>query len=160
MKTNLKITGRVELDHDEITKAIIQYLRSEYGYRVTSVTYPHKIQAVANVRGTIGKDPITAPDFRFKEKDTSRPKRVSYTKKNIGIFETIRQYFNDRLSTTNKEVVVPYTTLSKFVFDLYPNMDDKRLKTYLADKRQFKNLIWSAADSILRANTPIKQDRK
>lgn len=144
MKTNLKITGRVELGHEEITKAVVEYLAANNGYRVTSVViYPKKITAVANVRGLVkSSDKILAPDFSPKEPG-KRTKQKTYTKKNIGVFSTIRSYFNDELEKTKKPVIVHYDTLRKVIFDLHPNMTDFYLRQYLNDKRQLKGLVWN-----------------
>lgn len=146
MKADLHVSGRVELSHTDISKAITEYLVNNYGYKVERVVYPdkHTPIVVAEIKGVV----LThqhIPEYNIPEKQV-RQLRQARVVKNIGVFDTIRAILNDAfIKNDKKETVVPYFKLRTEVFSYHPSMDDKKLRIYLSDSRQLSsNVVWSA----------------
>lgn len=144
MKADLHVSGRVELSHGDISKAIVEYLANNHGYRVEKVIYPdqHTPTAIAEIKGVVLTH-THIPEYNIPEKHT-RNLRQARVIRNIGVFDTIRSILNDAfIKNDKKETVVPYFKLRTEVFDFHPSMDDKKLRVYLNDSRQLtSNVIW------------------
>ena len=144
MKTDLSVSGRVELTHHDISKAIIEYLAENYNYKVSKIVYPGLTQpiAIAEISGAVTEQE-RVQSYNLKIKQT-RESAEGFRKENIGVFETIRSFLNDYfIKNDSKETLVEYEILAKDVLDLHPKMDHEKLKAYLHDTRQFPNTEWS-----------------
>lgn len=144
MKTDLQVSGRAELTHDDVTKAIIEYLGNHFNYKVDKVIYPNQvITAIAQISGTTTPRE-EVPCFEVKQKQV-REQHSSRKMENIGVFDTMRSILNEMfIKNDRKETLIQYKQFREDVMFFFPKMDDAKLRIYLGDKRQFgSNMIWN-----------------
>lgn len=164
MKTDLQVTGRVELTQHEISQAIIEYLGTHYNYKGKKVIYPgasesQQLHVIVEVEGTVEKDFVEKYEIRQKQ---IRQNEGGYRIVNKGVYETIRELlteaFDKRTQGTFK-AQVQFSELLKDIVDLYPKMDYNKLDIYLHDKRQFTNITYSSRDKVIIVSGKVnKQD--
>lgn len=148
MKTNLKIQGEVELSRTEISQAIIEYLAKHHNYKASKVVYEWRTGvdhpfAIVEVAGTVDQDP-SIPSYHVDKKQT-REQHSPRKMENIGVFDTMRSILNEYfIKNDKKETLVQYKHFREDILFFFPKMDDKKLRIYLSDKRQFtSNMIWN-----------------
>lgn len=143
MKTDLQVSGRAELTHDDVTKAIIEYLANHFNYKVDKVIYPNQvITAIAEISGTTTPREAV-PCFEVKEKQ-QRDSVYGRIIENVGVYDTIRSILNDHfIKNDRKETLVQYKDLREDVLFFHPKMNDEKLRVYLHDRRQLPNVEWS-----------------
>lgn len=175
MKTNLEVTGRVELDRHEVTQAIIEFLAKHNNYKAEKVIYEaiggSTFRAVVEVKGVATNTEEKIHSYSVKEEKQTRQHPSGYTIENGGVFDTIRALLNERFIKAGRKNPTVFTDIDKFLEDVqafHPKMDMPRLKIYLADKRQFdSNYYWngrkngtSEGEIIMRAEINFIPGRK
>lgn len=65
-----------------------------------------------------------------------------HKKHNKGIFKNLREYFEDERKKKRKEI--PFDEVLKDMQFFFPKLDARKLQIYLHDKRQLKNIDYTA----------------
>lgn len=148
MKTALSISGRVELTRQEVSIAIAEYLKKHHTYKAIKTVYlpsnDNFVGAVVEVIQATATDNI--PEFKVKEKSKRNQKR-GYVRKNMGIFDTIRDIIAHARKLEEKHLSLEY--LFKEVKFFHQELEQKVLQSYLGDTRQLKDVRWKGREKIL-----------
>lgn len=154
MKTNLNITGRVELSRQEISQAIIEYLEKHHNYKSEKVVYECEdygaghtiVNAVVEIKGAATNVAQKIHDYHIEQPKT-KTQASGYARVNIGVFDTIRSLLNEEFVKRGRKnpTDISFDSLFDDVVGLHPSMTPEKLKIYLCDKRQFPggNMVWS-----------------
>lgn len=154
MKKSLQITGRVELTHKEISKSIIDFLKTEHQLATERLIYEftdeqgnpiqaHLTGVVAYVHQS-SEDELV-PRFGKDPKKSRESPEVPVVRRNMGVNDTIRSILNEAFNKRgpyNHFATIPFKQLLESVIFSHPGMDDKKLYVYLYDRRQLPNIDW------------------
>ena len=135
MKKNLKVTGEVVIDRDEIISIITEHIQKKENLQVEKTItvdgYGHQIAKPFNkMVFTVFKDDtkIDAPGMPTKRKYTRRAKKTAKKKSirrpNYGIGKELKQILGD-----GKEH--KFEDIAKVVKPKFPKLTNKALKEYL-----------------------------
>lgn len=143
MKTNLQVSGQVELSHQEITLLIMTHLEEKYHYKVKKIVYETSGEnslksAVCEIAGSTVQEEIET--YKVKERIRRESPNHPVTKRNVGVYDTLRwlltQCFKEAKKNGRDQGEIPFATLLEEVTTLHPGMDEQKLYVYLYDKRQ------------------------
>ena len=146
MKQYITTVGRVELDHQEITIAILEYLKNHHNYKGSKVVYLPSNErfegAVVEVKQEYKEE---VPQFGKEKQTKIMPQGI--VKKNIGVYDTIRALLNETFDKFDKadfisgrKCTMKFDDIYSIVKDLHPGMDERKLYIYLYDQRQLPNV--------------------
>ena len=145
MKTNIQITGTVELSKKDLLEAINQHLQSTQNLSVKRIQYTNGMDTIlCEVYQEIGDDEV---QMKFLNKTPEKRKTGGYKKKYFGFFDTARTIFDEQRKAKRKQI-----TLDDFVAEVqfhFPGMEKTRVAQYLHDKRQLKNVSYDSSKKII-----------
>jgi len=144
MKQKIEITGTVELDRQEISKAISEWLEKHHNLKTTKIVYlPYQIHldgAVCQIHKEVEDDLSFCP----QEKVVKQRVGKKHIKGNKGLYkrlnEEIDEIRNSRKDPFVSEIITTLRSLHNEIKELYPGLDYKQMRFYLQDKRMFKNI--------------------
>lgn len=154
MKSTLSITGRVELSREEVTQAVFEWLKKHHPYKPTKAVYLPSNErfegVVIEVTQSEEVQDTTIQKFG-KDPKKERLNEGGFTRRNIGVYDTIRDLLNDAYKAKGDQqyAVVKFDQISKDVIDLHPGMDTQKMGVYLHDKRQLPNTEFSGKMGII-----------
>ncbi len=155
MKSVLNITGRVELSREEVTIAIFEWLKRNHPYKPTKVVYLPSTEkfvgCVIEVTQEEAEQSFDIPKFG-KEPKKERENDGGFTRRNIGVFDTIRSILNDAFKGKEKDqahAIVKFEDILKEVIFQHPGMDKQKMGVYLHDKRQLPNTDFSGRMGVI-----------
>lgn len=147
MKQFITTTGRVELSHQEITQAILEFLSTHYNYKGTSVVYLPSSEKFSGAVVEV-KQELREQVERFKKPEKQERNGTSgWIIQNKGLYDTLRELMNeafDKKPLGQLRAEIKFPELVKTIIDLFPAMDAKKLNVYLYDKRMFTNMDYYA----------------
>jgi hypothetical protein len=146
MKTNLQVSGNVELDEKEIQQALLKYALEEKKLvdivnnylspqnlttkKLVHTQTPNGIRVVAEVTSA-SKDTLSyTPPVQKETKERNMP---SFTKKNKGYADKFTEFLDEQRKKKRKEI--PFNEYMEEMQFLFPTMDYRRLYIYLSDKK-------------------------
>lgn len=124
----------VKKNREDVTKAISAYMEQAYQMKADKVIYQGGKVIVEAHTGTITAQPVKTP----REREAPE----GHTKKNKGVFNSLREYIEDERKKKHKEL--KFDVVLKDMQFFFPKLTARLLQIYLHDKRQLKGVDYSA----------------
>ncbi len=146
MKTNLQITGTVELSKSDLIEAINAHLgRTKSGLQVKKIQYEPTLNSVlCDVYQHEGENGL---HMKFEEPE-KRNGRGGYKKKYLGFFDIARSILDDQRKAKRKEM-----SIDDFYGEIQFHFEDiqkPRVVQYLLDRRQLKNISLDTKGGVIK----------
>lgn len=138
MKKSLNIVGTVELDRSEITQAIKEFLTKE-GLTLNKAIYKVEGTSLAAVKVDVSRKEGEQKQLLIN------PKKGA--KLNLGIFPSLKKFFDYERSKKNK--YVKFEELFKLVKAEFPYMDENKLRIYIRDQRQLPGIKYDNSKKLI-----------
>lgn len=126
------LQGLLKRHKAEVFKAITGYLQDQHELKTDKLIYEN------------GKVIVEARNGGGLAIKVGRIRAVpeGHKKQNKGIFQQLREYFDDERKKKRKEI--PFDEVLKDMQFFFPKLDERKLQIYLHDKRQLKNIDYKA----------------
>ena len=145
MEEKLILTGSVKLTRQDVTKAINEFLAKQKGMDAKKVIYQDGYnEVICKVEKHIGEASI--PEFKDEKQKEKRNSSSGWTKKNKGIFRYMKDYFED-----HKGNKLTFSTAYDDLKFHFPELQEKQLKTYLYNKKQFPSVRFKSDKMLIEA---------
>ncbi len=145
MKETLTLSGQVQVSRQEITQALNEWLLRTKKLKVNRAIYVTRDNtvdsAVLEVRQELAVD-RTIPEFSLPKEEKTRNMSKGWTRRNVGVFQTIREFIQEYKDKKLKSVTLE--ELLKDVQYFQPHMTRNRLSIYIRDKRQLPGINYDS----------------
>lgn len=119
----------------DVYKAIAGYLSDKHQLTTDKVIYQNG-KIIVEARNGGG---VILPATKVER---NRVAPEGHRKENRGVFESLREYFDEERQQKRKEI--PFTEVLETMQFLFPKLTTRRLQIYLHDKRQLKGVDYKA----------------
>lgn len=131
------LKGYVKKHQKDVSKAVTTWLADQHQLKADKVIYQGE-RVIVEAHAFNG----VAVKVAEPKKPRVRKAPEGHTKSNKGVFDFLREYFADEVKKQNTEL--KFEAVLKDAQFFYPKLTSRLLQIYLHDKRQLKNVDFSA----------------